>query len=164
MSAKLEVDLAIAADGWTEALPGVAALVRAAGQAAWSATEGETAAELCVLLSDDAAIRVLNARHREKDSATNVLAFPMGEDVYPAGPRHLGDVVLALETIRGEAERDGKSLEAHVSHLVVHGLLHLLDYDHLTADEAAAMEAVEVSVLAELGYGNPYLVLADAAE
>lgn len=164
MSAELEVDLTIEAAGWIAALPDTGVLVQAAAQGAWSATAGDTAAEACVLLSDDATVRTLNARHRGKDRPTNVLAFPMGEELYPSGPRHLGDIVLAFETVRREAERDGKSLEAHVTHLVVHGFLHLLGYDHQSAEEAVAMEAVEVSVLAELGYGNPYLALVDAAE
>ncbi|MFL9823874.1 rRNA maturation RNase YbeY [Rhodoplanes sp. SY1] len=117
--------------------------------------------ELAVVLADDATVKTLNARYRGKDTATNVLSFPAvpgatgaaGDD---AAPVLLGDVVLAFETVRAEAERDGTPFAHHLGHLVVHGVLHLLGYDHETESEAEAMEARERDVLASLAIPDPY--------
>jgi probable rRNA maturation factor len=128
----------------------VRAAVRAALKA--SARKAPAVAEVAVVLADDAAVRVLNARWRKKDKATNVLSFPAGG----AARDSLGDVVVAFETMRDEAAVDGKTLSDHLSHLVVHGVLHLLGYDHLSARAAADMEAREVAALARLGIADPY--------
>ena len=138
--------------------------MRCAAEHVWKCLDVATDGEVSLLMSDDAAIRSLNRDHRGKDQPTNVLAFPMGEPISLGGPIHLGDVVLASETVIREAARDSKTLEAHVSHLTVHGLLHLLGHDHQDVDQAVAMEGIEILVLAELGYSNPYLEGAAAAE
>jgi probable rRNA maturation factor len=164
MAGKLEIELTMVSPQWCEMLPNVEKIVRCAAEHAWASVDIATDGEVSLLMSDDAAIRSLNREHRGKDQATNVLAFPMGEPISPGGPIHLGDVVLACETVIREAERDAKTLQAHVSHLTVHGLLHLLGHDHQDADQAAAMEGIEITVLAELGYPNPYLEGAAAAE
>ena len=125
-------------------------------------------AEFGVLLADDATVRRLNAAHRGQDRATNVLSFPTFEQILeeaadhlPPGPVPLGDVVLALETVRAEAAAERKPLLDHVSHLLVHGCLHLLGYDHQTGADAARMEGLERAILAQLGIADPY---ADAPE
>lgn len=102
------------------------------------------------MLTDDDEVRQLNARWRGQDKPTNVLSFPAGDAVL------LGDVVLAFETVEREAAAQGKRFGDHLSHLVVHGALHLIGYDHVKAGDAAAMEALERRVLAGLGIADPY--------
>lgn len=113
------------------------------------------AAELSVRLVNAAEGRRLNRRWRGKDYATNVLSFPA---TLPEGVpvRLLGDLVICAPVVRREVQEQGKGLEAHWAHLVIHGVLHLLGYDHEAPDEARTMEALEVSVLAALGYPDPY--------
>ncbi len=109
------------------------------------------------LLCDNARIAALNARFRGKDSPTNVLSFPSGETAPDAsGMLVAGDIAIAFETVRDEALRDAKTLQDHLVHLWVHGLLHLMGHDHAEADEAEAMEAGEIAVLARLGIADPY--------
>lgn len=108
-------------------------------------------AELSVLFTNDRQMRTLNARWRSKDAPTNVLSFPAS-----AGGGVLGDVVLARETVAAEAAAEGKTIEAHVTHLVLHGFLHLFGFDHDTDAKAATMEAAERRVLAALGVSDPY--------
>ncbi len=113
--------------------------------------------EISVVLSDDEHIRELNKHHRGIDKPTNVLSFPAVRMKTPAGaPRILGDVVLAFETVEREAKEEAKSIENHLAHLVVHGVLHLLGYDHEDDDEAETMEARERQILAKLGIPDPY--------
>lgn len=114
-------------------------------------------AELSLALVSDEAIRVLNRDYRGRDTATNVLSFPGGESADPAAPLLLGDVILAFETVAREAEMQRKPVEHHISHLVVHGFLHLLGYDHESSEDAEAMEAIEVRALARLDIADPYL-------
>lgn len=114
-------------------------------------------AEAAIALSSDERVQALNLTYRGKDKPTNVLSFPAGEDGLPPGlRRHLGDIVLAAETVAREAAAEGKPLRHHLQHLVVHGLLHLLGYDHESEPEAAAMEALEVEILRDLGVPDPY--------
>jgi probable rRNA maturation factor len=113
-------------------------------------------AELSVLLSDDAHIRVLNRDWRGKDKATNVLSFPAAEDADVEDAQLLGDVVLAFETVAREAEEEGKAFRDHLAHLVVHGTLHLFGFEHETDDEAEDMEDAERVALARLGISDPY--------
>lgn len=113
-------------------------------------------AELSLLLTDDKRIRVVNRDWRGFDKATNVLSFPAAPPDRIAGSPVLGDIVLALETIAREAEAEGKSMADHLSHLVIHGLLHLLGEDHETPAQAERMEAFEIAALATLGIADPY--------
>jgi probable rRNA maturation factor len=114
--------------------------------------------EVTVLLTDDAAVRALNARFRGKDAATNVLSFPAAESARP----FLGDVALAFGTCAAEAGVQHKTLADHLAHLTVHGVLHLLGYDHEAAHEAEVMEEMERQILARLGVRDPYAWDADA--
>jgi probable rRNA maturation factor len=109
-----------------------------------------------LVLAGDAAVRALNRRWRGRDSATNVLSFASGEAGGAGRTVLLGDVVLAFETVAREAAEQGKPLADHFAHLVAHGVLHLLGYDHVKAAEARRMEALERRVLAGLGVGDPY--------
>jgi len=156
MSGVLTTDIACEAEGWAEALPDAVALLRRAAEAAWAGAGGRGAAELSILLADDARVRQLNRDYRGKDKPTNVLSFPAGDEGAAGRPRMLGDVALALETIRREAQAQSKSLGDHASHLTVHGVLHLLGYDHETETQANAMEALETEILRGLGIADPY--------
>jgi probable rRNA maturation factor len=158
MTAPLTVDITIADDAWHGLLPDAEAVVRAAAEAAWRLLAPAGAvAEVSILLTDDETVSRLNERHRGLDRPTNVLSFPIGAAV-PAGdqPTMLGDVVLASGVVAREAAAQEKAVAAHLSHLVVHGVLHLLGYDHETDPEAETMEALEVQTLAGLGLPNPY--------
>lgn len=106
--------------------------------------------ELSVVFTDDSGIRALNARYRGKDRATNVLSFPQ------SGGALLGDVILAAETVRGEAVLADKPLEDHMAHLIIHGFLHLLGYHHGEDAEAEKMEQLERLALGRLGIADPY--------
>ena len=164
MSGKLDLELEVVLEDWRHAVSDVDAIVRNAVCFAWAAAGSEHDAELNLILHDDRAVRRLNREHRGLDRSTNVLSFPMGEPMDPDGPVHLGDIVLALETVTREVMRYGKSLEAHISHLVVHGLLHLLGHDHAAEAEAEEMEGAEISILSKLGYPDPYVSLSETVE
>jgi probable rRNA maturation factor len=107
-------------------------------------------AEVSLLFTDDDHIRRLNSAYRGKDKPTNVLSFPQS-----GGPL-LGDVILAWETVQSEAALAGKPLEAHMAHLIIHGFLHLLGYDHETEEDAGTMEALERAALERMGIADPY--------
>lgn len=113
-------------------------------------------AELCVHLADDAQIRELNARWRGLDKPTNVLSFPAAAADEIGRARLLGDVVLAFETLAREAADEGKPLADHYRHLVAHGFLHLIGFDHENDADAARMEAIETRILERLGVADPY--------
>jgi len=147
-------EIAVTVAGGWDALADAGTVAHRAAAAALAA-EGVGAAELSVLLTDDAQVRALNRDYRGKDAATDVLSFP-GDDDDAGGPRLLGDVVVAAGTCRADAAREGKPAADHLAHLVVHGTLHVLGYDHATTAEAEAMEALERRVLAGLGISDPY--------
>lgn len=132
-------------------------LVERAVAATFTETGSEGASELSIVFSDDAHIQALNAGWRGKDKPTNVLSFPAFP---PSGgsllPPMLGDIVLASETVARESGMENKPLEHHITHLVIHGLLHLLGHDHETDAEADEMEAIERAALARLAIPDPY--------
>ena len=129
-------------------------------------TETDRPVELSVTLTSDEHVRELNAKWRNKDKATNVLSFPMADELdlsranVSAMELLLGDIVLAHGVCEAEAAEQGVSLEQHATHLMVHGTLHLLGYDHHDDSEAADMEVREVRALKRLGISNPYEVTA----
>lgn len=149
------VDIEIASPLWT-AEPDAETCVRKAVDAA--AARVPATGEVSVLLADDAKVRVLNRDWRGIDKATNVLSFPAAEQPkQPAGlPPILGDIAVAYETSAREAETEGKPFVHHLAHLVVHGYLHLMGYDHQTESEAEAMEALERDILQALRIPDPY--------
>lgn len=139
-------------------MPDVEAVCRTAASAALDAAAPQIGdAEISIALGDDALLADLNRTWRGKEGPTNVLSFACDEGAaMPGAVPMLGDIVIAYETTAAEARGEGKSLAHHVSHLVVHGVLHLLGYDHEVADEAAAMESLEAVILAGLGIADPY--------
>jgi len=166
MTAGVMVEIRIAGGDWKSALGDIMTVARRAAEEAWRAagdSAGPGSAELSLVFADDAFVAELNATYRGKSEPTNVLSFSLDAEAEPDQTRLLGDGVLAFETVRREAKRDGKSLSAHVSHLVIHGILHLLGHDHESAEEASAMEALEIGAMTELGFADPYAAIRDAA-
>ncbi len=145
-----EIDISIASPLW-DGIDGEAIVRRAVAAAATPETDDS---ELSVVLTDDATIKTLNAQWRHKDEPTNVLSFPANTG--GPGPRLLGDIVIAFETTAREAEQEHKRLADHLSHLTIHGFLHLLGYDHESDAEATEMEQLEREILARLGVPDPY--------
>lgn len=156
----VEVDVLVEAAPWATLAEAEALVVRAVNAAcAGALAEYDidiAGAEIAVKLTDDATIRALNRDWRGKDYATNVLSFPTPEVARAGGDPHLGDIAIAYETLAREAQAEAKPLADHLAHLVVHGTLHLLGYDHEGADEAEEMEAMERRVLAVLAIADPY--------
>jgi probable rRNA maturation factor len=156
----LVLDVAQDADGWS-AVADMDALINEAGAAlaAHPRFAGHEPAEACIGLSDDAAVQDLNHRYRGKDKPTNVLSFPapVASPAQQPGTRAFGDIVLALETVQREAREQQIPFPHHLQHLVVHGLLHLLGFDHETEADANTMEGLEIEILARLGIANPYV-------
>lgn len=142
-------------DAAWEAIPGLQAL---AEQAVAAALQGrEEAGEVFLLFTSDDEIQLMNRNWRGKDKATNVLSFPAADMPLPQGEvTPLGDVVLAYGTVAREAAEQGKKPTEHACHLIVHGVLHLLGYDHETDQEAEEMENEERLILARLGIADPY--------
>jgi probable rRNA maturation factor len=161
----LKIDVMVDSKRWKEPAKAKAVVRRAIAQAA-AATRSTTRAELAIVLTDDSAIRALNRDWRGIDKATNVLSFP-AKDADPEaghtsghgpnGPQpHLGDIVLAFETIEREAEGEHKPLTHHLAHLAVHGFLHLVGYDHERDKDARKMEQAERDILRQLKIPDPY--------
>lgn len=142
----IEVEIEDAA--WSAVLPEAEAVAARAASAALGTIKGD----VVILLTDDETVRDINARFRDRDRPTNVLSFPAAESAFP----HLGDLTLAFGVCAREAEEQGKTLSDHLSHLTVHGVLHLLGRDHEDDAEAEAMEGEERSILASLGVADPY--------
>jgi probable rRNA maturation factor len=159
---EVTIDVAEESDAW-QALDDAAAICRRAALAALDAAVPALAdIELSIVLGDDALLRQLNHRWRDKDAPTNVLSFPAQDFTAavaaprPGEPLPLGDVVLAHETIAREAAEQGKTIADHLAHLVVHGVLHLIGFDHAAVAEAERMEALECTVLSGIGIADPY--------
>ena len=149
----MNLDISIDDKDWTR-VPDL----RKLAQSAISATLLDKNVSVSLLFTSDENILDINKLWRGKATATNVLSFPVSSEIpVPVGePRPLGDIVLAFGVVSREALEQKKTLGHHVTHLIVHGLLHLLGYDHEDDGEAEAMEAREIAVLAGLGMENPY--------
>lgn len=170
-TAKIELVVSVRCGKWRRRLPG---LRRLAGSAARATVKGVqnharprllAPCEIGIVFADDAFVRGLNHRYRGRDRPTNVLSFPCGERADGAAkrgsgecPLNLGDVVLARETVAREARDGGTPLADHTRHLIVHGILHLLGYDHDGRARARVMEGLEAEILQGLGVANPYQV------
>ena len=119
----------------------------------WAKAALRVESEVTIRIVDEHEARALNSQYRGKDYATNVLTFPITES-----PILMGDIVICAPVVAAEAIAQNKSITAHFAHLTVHGMLHLSGFDHETEPQAELMEALEVQILAKLGYANPYLV------
>jgi probable rRNA maturation factor len=154
---RLTIDVVHDFDGWA-VIANIEPLIEAAANALQAEVDiGTPHASVAIMLSSDAEVRTLNAKWRGIDKATNVLSFPAPE---PPGDleqvEFLGDIALACETVLAEANEQGVTPAHHLQHLVVHGLLHLLGYNHEVPEDATEMEALEVDILARLGIADPY--------
>jgi probable rRNA maturation factor len=166
----LDISISLEAGDWEAAVADVEQRVEAAARAAFDAADrpdilGVAPAEMSLVLADDALVRTLNRDYRDKDKPTNVLSFALldgsddTDDVLARDegmPILIGDVILAFETVQREAREQGKSVEDHLTHLVIHGVLHLRGYDHLSDPDADRMERLETSILARMGIADPY--------
>ena len=147
------VEIVIACERWRSACPDIEELC---GRAVHAVLAAHRPGEVSVLLDGNGRVRELNRTWRNRDAPTNVLAFPAGPAPSPAVPHPLGSVVLAFETVRDESLEQGRAFRAHAAHLVVHGTLHLLGYDHASDGDAAAMERQESRILSGLGLADPH--------
>ncbi len=162
----MDVAVVVRDRGWRADCPEAVAIARRAARRALArapeARDLGGPGEISLVLADDALLRSLNRDYRGRDEPTNVLSFEAAaaRPTSREEPFLLGDVVLARQTIACESAAQGKSLDDHLAHLVVHGVLHLLGYDHQGQAEARGMEALEISVLADLGIADPYREIA----
>lgn len=145
----IQIDISIDDARWNDALQSPPALTQSAVEGILGKLSVEDGAELSVVFTSDIHVQILNHEYRGKDKPTNVLSFPQDMPM-------LGDIVLAYETIERESVEQKKSFEDHLTHLLVHGALHLLGYDHEDDKEAEEMEALEIEILAGLDIKNPY--------
>lgn len=152
----IEIDITVEAGEWKSA----AHLSQLSTQALRAAVLHASAplpenAEVSVVFTDDGHVQALNRQWRDQDKPTNVLSFAANDGEGPQSPL-LGDIIVAFETVRGEAIEQKKRFDDHLAHLLVHGFLHLLGYDHIEDAEAEEMEALETLILASLGIAPPY--------
>ncbi len=153
LSIALSIDLRVADPRWA-VLGDVEAL--AAHVLSYASARMQQGGELAVLLTDDAEMHALNRQWRGIDKPTDVLSFPSESPEIPGQPQYLGDVAVGYETALRDAEAMRRPFDGHVSHLLVHGFLHLLGYDHVEAGDAKTMEPLETEILAGLGWPDPY--------
>ena len=158
-AATLAVEVTTPCPAWQTECAEAEALADQAARLALARCDAPLSVIVDITLADDATQQSLNRSWRGKDAPTNVLAFPAADPAIPVpagAPLLLGDVILAFETVQREAAEQDKPLADHLRHLVVHGVLHLLGYDHAGTADAATMETREIAILAELGVPNPY--------
>jgi len=166
-----DVDISILEPAWEDASPNCDAIVQSAVTAALELCPvaqkligNGVEMEISIVLAHDALVQELNREYRDKDKPTNVLSFAQldGDDGWAEptgpGPCALGDLILAYETVEREAREENKPFEHHLTHLVIHGILHLLGYDHIDDDEAEEMESLEIQILKRLSITDPYKI------
>jgi len=147
----LTLDVIVQSPLWSKNPDAEAVIRRAIAGAAKNTAQDN--AEIAIVLTDDSAVREINRQWRNQDKPTNVLSFPASG---PATGGHLGDIVIAYETLAREATAENKPFSDHLAHLAIHGYLHLLGYDHMTDAEATRMERLESEILMQLGIPDPY--------
>lgn len=155
---RLDLTVALEDERWMQAIPDLEQFCVQVVEAVLADVENVPAAPLevaCAFVSD-ATIQTLNAQYRGKDKPTNVLAFATEDELLPGMPAVLGDVILSFDTILRESMEQGKGFREHTTHMIVHGLLHLLGFDHENDEDAEEMEEREIKLLSELGVENPY--------
>ena len=153
----VELDLVIEDLRWNDTLPDAASLAERAVAAGFAKAGYTDAAMICVMLTNDAQIQVLNRDYRGQDKPTNVLSFPTeATPAFPGETPALGDIALAYETVAREADGAGRVFMEHYQHLIVHASLHLIGYTHNAEQDAEDMESLEIAALAGLGVSNPY--------
>ncbi len=153
MRARLEVDIQWALpEGYPEPLPTETEL------ACWvaAAVPEDRPVALCIRIVDEPESQALNRDYRGRDRPTNVLSFPFEPPPGMTGPHPLGDLAICAPVVAREAREQGKAAQAHWAHMVVHGTLHLLGYDHINDRDAEIMEALEARILQRLGFPHPY--------
>jgi probable rRNA maturation factor len=174
--ARFTIEVGVPAQTWRKALPRATTVARRAAAAAlehgWKKAPARPALrrqagrsgafEVSLVLATDAAVRRLNHAYRGKDKATNVLSFPADAPPVAGAAAPLGDVVVAYGVAAAESRSERKTLTAHLTHLVVHGVLHLLGYDHAGDDDVIVMERMETAIMARLGFADPYAGAAPA--
>lgn len=148
----ISIDVNIMEQGWKTAIPGLSKLCDTIVHRASTVVSGEHNGDVSIALTNDAHMTTLNRDFRNQHKPTNVLSFP------DAGPAPiLGDIAISLETVRTEANEQGKTLVDHFTHMLVHGFLHLLGYDHVSDAEADIMESLEIKILSAMNIDNPYV-------
>ena len=157
----LEIDVTIDCSQWSNALPEPEACAKNACEAVFQNVKTDSSnqsAEVSILLTNDLMMRSLNNEYRNQDKPTNVLSFPSDSKGGPITnfPILLGDIIVAFETSFNEAFTENKKLSDHLCHLIVHGMLHLMGFDHQVSADADVMEDIEISVLQKLNIANPY--------
>ncbi len=157
MSGTVALEISIEADGWNR-ITNIEQLCSHAIEHAKNLAEPKplSGAELSVMLTSDAEVRALNKKWRGQDKTTNILSFPAVPANKIARSPILGDLALGYETVAAEAENENKTFEHHMMHLVIHGFLHILGYDHGNEAEATIMETLETRILAKMGISDPY--------
>lgn len=155
MSTKTAIEARVSDKRWDKALSAKPAALATRSIIAAMKAVGRTGA-VEILFTDDGEMQALNKQWRKLDKPTDVLSFPSDGPEIPGQPRHLGDIALGFETAKHDAEAMNRPFEAHVSHLVIHGFLHLVGYDHIEPEDAAVMEPLETKILATLGWPDPY--------
>ncbi len=159
-SPDIEIDIAINDERWNSEITEIEAFTQNIVQRVLSDFEWKTNnIDISIVLADNDFIQELNKNYRHKDKPTNVLSFPQteNEDLNNESPFiSLGDIIVALETIKAEASEQNKSFSDHYTHMLIHGCLHLLHYDHITDEQAAEMEGLEIEILNTLNIKNPY--------
>tara|TARA_B100002003_G_C13731556_1_gene365558 strand:+ start:80 stop:580 length:501 start_codon:yes stop_codon:yes gene_type:complete len=162
---EIEYDIHVEAGNWSTVLPNHISIIEDVTEQTLSHTlamKNVETLEISITLTDDTQIKTLNRDYRGKDKPTNVLSFPQidwneGIQCYDAYLL-LGDIVVSLSTIVNEAKEQGKSIENHFIHMLIHSILHLFGYDHEENDEAKEMEELEILILDQMGIKNPYLI------
>jgi len=155
-----DIDIELNSNIWAEEIPNIEVLTKSIIEITFDQLINNIShIEISIVLADDGFLKKMNTKYRGKNAPTNVLSFPMTEpeELLSEPPFiSMGDIIFAYETIKSEATEQGKSIKNHFTHMLVHGCLHLLHYDHMLEKDAIEMETLEVSILKSMGIKNPY--------